>query len=30
VRFIKIMKRTTVSGALSFVYLKFYDSHSYF
>jgi hypothetical protein len=24
------MKRTTGSGALSFVYLKFYGSHSYF
>jgi hypothetical protein len=29
-RFIKIMKRVTDSGALPFVYLKFYDSHSYF
>jgi hypothetical protein len=30
-RFVYIRsKRVTASGALSFVYLKFYDSHSYF
>jgi hypothetical protein len=29
-RFIKIMKRATGSGALPFVYLKFYSSQFYF
>jgi hypothetical protein len=29
-RFVKIMKRVTAIGALPFVYLKFYVSHSYF